>query len=143
MECSICLEPIFFNGITLVNCKHSFHKKCINKWLSLKDSCPLCRKQVLTIFTVKKINGFYKKDEDYKIRLLNEALLFFDIKNRNVSKYSIFSFKDMQRKRDKIIFKFYKKDRKETFKFKFRDKQNAFIFSSYIKNKYNLSESRY
>lgn len=111
--------------------------------MNLKDSCPLCRKQVLTIFTVKKINGFYKKDEDYKIRLLNEALLFFDIKNRNVYKYSIFSFKDMQRKRDRIIFKFYKKDRKETFKFKFRDKQNAFIFSSYIKNKYNLSESRY
>lgn len=43
-NCSICLESII-DKIKILNCKHIFHKKCINKWLqslSLK-TCPICR----------------------------------------------------------------------------------------------------
>ena len=38
--CSICLEKE--NLITL-KCKHSFHEKCIGKWMENNYNCPLCR----------------------------------------------------------------------------------------------------
>ena len=31
--CSICLEPLD-KKITMVNCKHIFHKKCIHTWIN-------------------------------------------------------------------------------------------------------------
>lgn len=42
--CTICLEPCF-NGIEL-ECGHKFHKKCIEKWVALKKTCPNCRTTV-------------------------------------------------------------------------------------------------
>ena len=52
-NCCICLDPLD-KKITMVNCKHIFHKKCINKWIneSYKNNnklkCPLCN-NILTI----------------------------------------------------------------------------------------------
>ena len=45
--CSICQEqkdtnPELFNIKTLI-CNHTFHNKCIKKWLSKNKTCPLCR----------------------------------------------------------------------------------------------------
>lgn len=44
-ECSICLDDIDVKvtGCTEMACGHKFHLGCIGKWLSGKDSCPLCR----------------------------------------------------------------------------------------------------
>jgi hypothetical protein len=42
--CTICLEPCLI-GIEL-ECGHKFHKKCIQKWTSLKKTCPNCRVSV-------------------------------------------------------------------------------------------------
>jgi len=42
--CTICLEPCF-NGVE-IECGHIFHKKCIEKWTSLKQTCPNCRTSV-------------------------------------------------------------------------------------------------
>ncbi|ONI00233.1 hypothetical protein PRUPE_6G077200 [Prunus persica] len=55
-QCSICLEE-FKDGEEcrlLANCKHSFHKRCVDKWLTNKESkppCPLCRASVQSIQT--------------------------------------------------------------------------------------------
>ena len=46
-DCPICLETLnWYNRCRLAQCKHKFHKKCINKWLSKNKTCPLCRKTV-------------------------------------------------------------------------------------------------
>ena len=41
VECTICLRQLY-DSMTLP-CEHSFHLKCIVKWLSTNKTCPLCR----------------------------------------------------------------------------------------------------
>ena len=43
--CSICLEECKTSTKQLT-CGHVFHKKCINKWLNKKKTCPLCREKI-------------------------------------------------------------------------------------------------
>uniref|UniRef100_A0A915D5C9 RING-type E3 ubiquitin transferase n=1 Tax=Ditylenchus dipsaci TaxID=166011 RepID=A0A915D5C9_9BILA len=40
-ECPICLEALLNSEIEKLECDHKFHKKCINKWLIQKQTCPL------------------------------------------------------------------------------------------------------
>ncbi|KAL8089509.1 hypothetical protein AgCh_039109 [Apium graveolens] len=44
-ECSICLA-MFEDGErvkVLPECLHAYHSDCVDKWLTNKSSCPLCR----------------------------------------------------------------------------------------------------
>jgi hypothetical protein len=47
--CSICMEQYIFLDVIkpLLQCQHTFHKKCINEWLKRKSNCPICRSDVL------------------------------------------------------------------------------------------------
>uniref|UniRef100_A0A2P2MX03 RING-type E3 ubiquitin transferase n=1 Tax=Rhizophora mucronata TaxID=61149 RepID=A0A2P2MX03_RHIMU len=43
-DCSICLDEICVGGeVTEMPCKHGFHFGCIEKWLKVRGSCPVCR----------------------------------------------------------------------------------------------------
>ncbi|XP_042496942.1 E3 ubiquitin-protein ligase MPSR1-like [Macadamia integrifolia] len=43
-ECSICLDGWEIGGEAReIPCKHRFHSNCIEKWLGIHGSCPLCR----------------------------------------------------------------------------------------------------
>lgn len=42
--CSICLEDIQPVFLKITNCNHSFHIKCISKWLN--NTCPICRNNI-------------------------------------------------------------------------------------------------
>lgn len=46
ITCCICLAPYKQGeGKRTLGCEHSFHKKCIDKWLmTSKTECPICRK---------------------------------------------------------------------------------------------------
>lgn len=51
-ECSICLiEFEIGEKVSLLHCKHLYHKKCIKQWLKKPSTepftCPLCRKKIL------------------------------------------------------------------------------------------------
>ena len=47
-NCLICMEDYNCGQFKrlLPNCKHCFHKKCIDKWLKKKASCPICRDEL-------------------------------------------------------------------------------------------------
>ncbi|CAK9316711.1 unnamed protein product [Citrullus colocynthis] len=46
-ECVICLEEIEVGGLgKQMPCNHKFHGDCIQKWLELHGSCPVCRYQM-------------------------------------------------------------------------------------------------
>ena len=42
-ECSICLESFDTKNTIVLNCNHYFHRECINEWLLINNSCPICR----------------------------------------------------------------------------------------------------
>ncbi|CAB4264647.1 unnamed protein product [Prunus armeniaca] len=43
-ECVICLEQFEIDGVAKeMPCKHRFHGGCIEKWLKIHGSCPVCR----------------------------------------------------------------------------------------------------
>ncbi|KAG5616272.1 hypothetical protein H5410_016096 [Solanum commersonii] len=47
-ECCICLG-VFQNGDKLKLlpvCHHCFHSECVDKWLTTRSTCPLCRAQL-------------------------------------------------------------------------------------------------
>jgi len=47
--CNICLDEFEEEHfITILPCKHIFHSKCIEEWLSkYNQTCPICRKKVI------------------------------------------------------------------------------------------------
>ncbi|KAI9111978.1 hypothetical protein K1719_017668 [Acacia pycnantha] len=46
-ECVICLEEWEVGGVAKeMPCKHKFHDNCIEKWLRIHGSCPVCRYQM-------------------------------------------------------------------------------------------------
>lgn len=47
-ECCICLESNDLPWITMP-CTHSFHSRCISKWILHSPSCPVCRSQLLQL----------------------------------------------------------------------------------------------
>lgn len=46
-KCPICLD-VFQEGLykRTLSCQHTFHKKCVDKWLKDEESCPICRKKL-------------------------------------------------------------------------------------------------
>jgi hypothetical protein len=53
-NCSICLEKYDKkDNICNLKCKHNFHKDCLTKWLTIDNSCPICRKS-LSITPIRK-----------------------------------------------------------------------------------------
>lgn len=52
-ECPICFDEFIIkdnNVIELYKCHHTFHKECMNEWLTYHHhSCPMCRRSVYII----------------------------------------------------------------------------------------------
>lgn len=48
-NCIICFDDYCKNEeIKLLPCKHFYHNKCINDWLNISQTCPLCRRNIIT-----------------------------------------------------------------------------------------------
>jgi len=45
--CCICKEEYKkLKRVTVFNCNHDFHERCISKWIKNKPTCPLCRRNL-------------------------------------------------------------------------------------------------
>jgi hypothetical protein len=44
-ECIICLDDIETEWRKL-ECQHQYHKQCIEDWITIKATCPLCMKNI-------------------------------------------------------------------------------------------------
>ncbi len=46
-DCAICLAP-YEEGthIRILRCRHHYHMDCIDQWLCLTPSCPLCKRSI-------------------------------------------------------------------------------------------------
>eukprot|EP00122_Pirum_gemmata_P020924 Pgem_evm1s19526 len=45
-ECIICLERLDAEPAVITNCKHKYHKSCLDNHLALRQNCPMCRAEV-------------------------------------------------------------------------------------------------
>ncbi|GIY96554.1 hypothetical protein CEXT_72521 [Caerostris extrusa] len=43
VNCSICLDTSRNRKMRLLPCSHSFHNRCIQKWMKSNPKCPICR----------------------------------------------------------------------------------------------------
>lgn len=44
IACSICLDEYrSMEDISILDCSHTFHHKCIQLWCKKQNTCPLCR----------------------------------------------------------------------------------------------------
>lgn len=48
-QCFICMDNYKVHELKriLPKCSHSFHKKCVDKWLKKRSSCPVCRDELI------------------------------------------------------------------------------------------------
>ena len=47
LECSVCLKNFEIKEtICITKCNHTYHKKCIDTWFEIKDTCPNCRADI-------------------------------------------------------------------------------------------------
>ena len=48
LECSVCLDSLNNSKESIqLFCGHKFHKDCVYKWISEKNTCPNCRKSII------------------------------------------------------------------------------------------------
>ena len=52
--CSICHEDIDCHGVVLRDCRHKFHRSCIDRWVLRNNSCPFCRAERPQIVSMPK-----------------------------------------------------------------------------------------
>ncbi|XP_034072540.1 RING finger protein 215 isoform X2 [Gymnodraco acuticeps] len=47
-NCAVCLEPFNNNQcLRVLPCLHEYHRECVDPWLLLHHTCPLCKRSIL------------------------------------------------------------------------------------------------
>lgn len=45
-NCAICQDTINVNGARIRHCSHTYHRNCIQDWLTMSVRCPVCRHDI-------------------------------------------------------------------------------------------------
>lgn len=62
-NCTICMEKIKKNKRETI-CNHLFHSNCLEKWLTIGNTCPLCRTELVEKQDYHNQHDDYSTDED-------------------------------------------------------------------------------
>ena len=70
VTCSICHEDIDFidEEVSVLNCGHLFHQKCLKRWFENKSTCPECRKSVAANNFVQRLFPSINEDSNLVYR---------------------------------------------------------------------------
>lgn len=74
-ECTICTDTIVDDDetkIIFLKCSHQYHKKCLQSWLDVANSCPTCRATAVIIDKVAERAAAKAKEETE--RYMKEAI---------------------------------------------------------------------
>ena len=84
-DCTICIEPLKKNKSKELNCTHTFHIECIQKWYDVQQTCPICR----TVIDPNEIDKKNKKintnnnNEPYYIEIITDYATLPSYRNNN------------------------------------------------------------
>lgn len=89
-ECAICLSEFTEGeeGREISECKHSFHRRCLEKWLrGYKATCPLCRSLVVPEVIVAEYERMQIEREDDRIEKELALILLNALDGRSCNGY--------------------------------------------------------
>uniref|UniRef100_A0A673FNX5 Zgc:175214 n=1 Tax=Sinocyclocheilus rhinocerous TaxID=307959 RepID=A0A673FNX5_9TELE len=56
--CAVCLEEFKTRDeLGVCPCSHTFHKKCLLKWLEIRSVCPMCNKPIMRLHNTDAPRG--------------------------------------------------------------------------------------
>ncbi|XP_020151380.1 uncharacterized protein [Aegilops tauschii subsp. strangulata] len=72
-DCPICMEDDNSAAWKETPCEHRFHGRCVERWLQAKGSCPMCRRQLVTMpaAAAPSTAGFSDLELDAIVDLVN------------------------------------------------------------------------
>lgn len=73
-ECIICFENIYKEHVPTYVCDHMFHEKCINSWLLINNTCPICRTDLSVIHLSTIFDIATYSDVSQNIKLLTKIM---------------------------------------------------------------------
>ncbi len=69
-ECTICTDVIVEDDetkIIFLKCSHQYHKKCLQPWLDVANTCPSCRAKAVIIDKVAERAAAKAKEEAERV----------------------------------------------------------------------------
>lgn len=61
--CIICHEDMSAEDVSVLECRHSFHRQCIKSWLKEQSTCPTCREHALLPEDFPVLPGRHRKSQ--------------------------------------------------------------------------------
>src|SRR5581483_5332994 len=110
MDCSICLNPTE-KFVRKLSCSHEFHRYCLDEWLTVHHTCPICRSEQFSfnqwmdsIFEAANFT-LPKKDDKDVLKLLDYGLAaHFDV-SKHQNSFCIVSLFIRKKYSEDVIFK--------------------------------------
>lgn len=62
----------------MLPCKHTFHNRCIQKWMKSHNSCPICREPIFTNLNTESFSNVLSAYEGERLQIVIDIALLSD-----------------------------------------------------------------